>query len=141
MALTSESRGDAKPSDGPAVSSFPVLDSRESGMRDVPTRAIAWGSGGCTIGNRLVDCANRPGSPGHIRETALGLFDGRNRRHVAVVITTDGRRVPMPLNTTGLSDGSLLSLVRSLLLGLDGLVGLLITGSRRENGGTRRNGR
>jgi hypothetical protein len=71
----------------------------------------------------------------------LGLFDGRNRRHVAVVITTDGRRVPMPLNTTGLSDGSLLSLVRSLLLGLESLVGLLITGSRRENGGTRRNGR
>jgi hypothetical protein len=68
----------------------------------------------------------------------LGLFDGRNRRHVAVVITTDGRRVPMPLNDTGLTDGSLLSLLRSLLLGLEGL---LITGSRRENGGTRRNGR
>jgi hypothetical protein len=71
----------------------------------------------------------------------LGLFDGRNRRHVAVVITTDGRRVQMPLNDTGLQDGSLLALVRSLLLGLEGLVGLLITGSRRENGGTRRIGR
>ncbi len=87
---------------------------------------------------RLVDCANRPGRPGCVRETALGLFDGRNRRHVAVVVTTDGRRVQMPLNDSGLSDGSLLSLLRSLLAGLEGL---LITGSRRENGGTRRDGR
>jgi hypothetical protein len=90
----------------------------------------------------LVDCANRPGRPGRVRETSiLGLFDGHSRRHVAVVVTTDGRRVQVPLNDTGLSDGSLLSLLRSLLVGLDGLVGLLITGSRRENGGTRRNGR
>jgi len=71
----------------------------------------------------------------------LGLFDGHNRRHVAIVVRTDGRRVQVPMNDTGLSDGSLLSLLRSLLVGLDGLVGLLITGSRRENGGTRRNGR
>jgi hypothetical protein len=91
--------------------------------------------------DRPVDCANRPGRTGHARETALGLFDGRNRRHVAVVITTDGRRVQLPLNTPGLTDGSLLSLLRSLLVGLESLVGLLITGSRRENGGTRRNGR
>ena len=81
------------------------------------------------------------GSAGQCWETALGLFDGRNRRQVAVVVTTDGRRVQMPLNGTGLSDGSLLSLLRSLLVGLDGLLGLLITGSRRENGGTRRDGR
>ena len=91
--------------------------------------------------DRSLDCANRPGRPGFVRETALGLFDGRNRRHVAVVITTDGRRVQLPLNDTGLSDGSLLSLLRSLLVGLESLVGLLITGSRRENGGSRRNGR
>jgi hypothetical protein len=89
----------------------------------------------------LVDCANRPDRPGRARETSLGLFDGHNRRHVAIVVTTDGRRVQVPLNTPGLSDGSLLSLLHSLLVGLDGLVGLLITGSRRENGGTRRNGR
>ena len=82
-----------------------------------------------------------PGSAGLVRETALGLFDGRNRRHVAVVVTTDGRRVQLPLNDTGLSDGSLLSLLRSLLVGLEGLVGLLITGSRRENGGPRRHER
>jgi hypothetical protein len=61
----------------------------------------------------------------------------RDRRHVAVVVTSDGRRVQMPLDS-GLSDLSLQGLVRSLLLGLEGLVGLLITGSRRENGGTRR---
>jgi hypothetical protein len=91
--------------------------------------------------DRLVDCANRPGRPGFVRETALGLFDGRNRRHVAVVVTTDGRRVQVPLNTPGLSDGSLLSLLRSLVVGLEGLLGLLITGSRRENGGTRRDER
>ena len=73
-------------------------------------------------------------------ETVLGLFDGRDRRHVAVVIRSDGRRVQVPLNTPGLNDGSLLGLLRSFLLGLDGLLGL-ITGSRRENGGTRRDGR
>jgi hypothetical protein len=46
----------------------------------------------------------------------------------------------MPLNDSGLNDVSLLGILRSLLLGLDGLLGL-ITGSRRENGGTRRDGR
>jgi hypothetical protein len=55
----------------------------------------------------------------------------RDRRHVAVVITADGRRVPMPVQS-GLVGVSLLDLLRSLL------AGLLITGSRRENGGTRR---
>jgi hypothetical protein len=58
---------------------------------------------------------------------------------VAVVMTTDGRRVHVPVEPNSLSDVSLLALLRSLL-GLDGLLGL-ITGSRRENGGTRRNGR
>jgi hypothetical protein len=64
-------------------------------------------------------------------------FNGRDRRHVAVVMTTDGRRVEMPVEDAGLVDVSLLGLIRSLLLGLDGLLGL-ITGSRRENRGTRR---
>jgi hypothetical protein len=90
---------------------------------------------------RLVDCANRPGRPGMLRSVSLGLFDGRNRRHVAIAIRADGRRVQMPLNDSGLSDGSLLGLLRSLVVGLESLLGLLITGSRRENGGTRRNGR
>jgi hypothetical protein len=67
----------------------------------------------------------------------LGLFHGRDRRHVAVLVTGDGRRVTVPVRDAGLIDVSLLGLLRSLLLGLDGLIGL-ITGSRRENGGTRR---
>jgi hypothetical protein len=68
------------------------------------------------------------------------LFNGRDRSTVAVVITTDGRRVQVPMNDTSALDVALLSLLRSLLLGLEDLVGL-ITGSRRENGGSRRNGR
>ena len=72
-------------------------------------------------------------------EAELGGFDQQDRRMVAVVITTDGRRVHMPVEPNPLSDVSILALLRSLL-GLDGLLGL-ITGSRRENGGTRRNGR
>jgi hypothetical protein len=65
------------------------------------------------------------------------MFNGQDRRHVAVVVTSDGRRVTVPMNS-GL-DVSLIEILRSLL-GLDGLLGL-ITGSRRENGGTRRDGR
>jgi hypothetical protein len=71
----------------------------------------------------------------------LRWFGDRDRRHVAIVITSDGRRVQMPLDTNGLSDVSLLGLLRSLLVGLEDLLGLLITGSRRENGGTRRDER
>jgi hypothetical protein len=69
----------------------------------------------------------------------LGPFDRQDSRKVAVVVTTDGRRVHMPLGQDGLADVSLLALLRSLL-SLDGLLGL-ITGSRRENGGTRRDER
>jgi hypothetical protein len=89
-----------------------------------------------------VDCADTgaPAASDRTLETALGLFQGRDRRHVAIVITSDGRRLPMPLNGSGLTDASLFGILRSLLLGLDGLVGL-ITGSRRENGGTRRDQR
>jgi hypothetical protein len=72
-------------------------------------------------------------------EASLGRFDRQDRRTVAVVITTDGRRVHMPIESSPLADVSLLSLLRSIP-GLDGLLGL-ITGSRRENGGTRRDGR
>ena len=67
-------------------------------------------------------------------------FNGRDRRHVAVVVTSDGRRVQLPMNDSGLADVSLLGLLRSLLLGLDSLLGL-ITGSRWENRGTRRDER
>jgi len=69
-------------------------------------------------------------------ETALGQFDRQDRRQVAVVVTADGRRVHVPVEPSGLEDVSVLALLRSLL-GLDGLLGL-ITGSRRENRGTRR---
>ncbi|HYM84700.1 MAG TPA: hypothetical protein VEY67_11160 [Candidatus Dormibacteraeota bacterium] len=67
----------------------------------------------------------------------MGLTTDRDRRHVAIVVTTDGRRVQMPVDS-GLVDVSLL--LRALALGLEDLLGL-ITGSRRENGGTRRDGR
>jgi hypothetical protein len=70
----------------------------------------------------------------------LARFEGRDRRHVVVALTTDGRRVQIPVRDTGLVDVSLLGILRSLLIELDGLLGL-ITGSRRENGGTRRNER
>jgi hypothetical protein len=71
----------------------------------------------------------------------LARFDGLDRRHVAIVVTRDGRRVPMPVRDTGLTELSLAGLLRSLLVGLEGLLGLLITGSRREDGGTRKDGR
>jgi hypothetical protein len=67
----------------------------------------------------------------------VGLSNGRDRRPVAVVVTADGRRVNVPLQAGGTVDVSLLGILRSLLVGLDGLLGL-ITGSRQENGGTRR---
>jgi hypothetical protein len=69
----------------------------------------------------------------------LDHFDRQDRRKVAVVVTTDGRRVHLPIEDNGLADVSLVALLRSLL-SLDGLLEL-ITGSRRENGGTRRDER
>jgi hypothetical protein len=72
------------------------------------------------------------------REASLGRFDRQDRRQVAVVVTTDGRRVHVPIEPVGLADVSLLELLRSIP-GLDGLLGL-ISGSRRDRG-TRRNER
>jgi hypothetical protein len=69
----------------------------------------------------------------------LGQFDRQDHRRVAVVVTTDGRRVHVPVEPSGLADVSPLALLRSLL-SLDGLLEL-ITGSRRENGGTRKDER
>ncbi len=54
------------------------------------------------------------------------------RDFVAVVITADGRRVPVPFGQVA-SSPSLRDTIRVLLLGLIGL----ITGSRRESGGRR----
>jgi len=70
----------------------------------------------------------------------LSLFEGRNRRRVAVAVTSDGRRVQIPVSDSSLAEVALLGIIRSLLVGLDGLLGL-ITGSRRENRGTRRDER
>jgi len=63
----------------------------------------------------------------------LGLFNSRNRRHVAIAIRSDGRRVQVPSEDLGLVDISLLGLLRSLELGIE-RVFVLITGSRREAG-------
>jgi hypothetical protein len=68
----------------------------------------------------------------------LDFFSGKDR--VAVVVTSDGRRVSVPVRDLRSNDVSLLGLLRSLLAGLESLLGLLITGSRRENGGSRKDG-
>jgi hypothetical protein len=68
----------------------------------------------------------------------MGIFDQPDRRPVAVVVTPDGRRVNVPVET---AEVPLLSLLRSIQLGIESLPGLLITRSRRENRGTRRNDR
>jgi hypothetical protein len=60
-----------------------------------------------------------------------------DRRPVAVLVTTDGRRVQVPL---GVDEVPPLSLIRAILVGIESLVAL-ITGDRRENRGTRRNER
>jgi len=64
----------------------------------------------------------------------MGLFNGQDRRPVAVVVTRDGRHVNAPLDQLE-SDAAPVSL-RSLLLAILGLLGL-IGGSRQEPGGPR----
>jgi hypothetical protein len=66
----------------------------------------------------------------------LGISNGLDRRTVAVAVTSDGRRVQVPVES---NEVPVLSLIRSILVGLEGLV-LLIT-NRREHGGTRRDDR
>jgi hypothetical protein len=63
----------------------------------------------------------------------LGLFDSRNRRHVAILVRTDGRRVQVPTEDLGVVDVSLLGLLRTVEIGIE-RVFVLITGSRRETG-------
>jgi hypothetical protein len=58
-----------------------------------------------------------------------------DRRPVAVAVTSDGRRVQLPVE----NEVPVLSLIRSILVGIEELV-LLIT-NRREHGGTRRDDR
>ena len=76
--------------------------------------------------------------PTRSQETALAWFGSGDRRKVAVVVTSDGRRVHVPIDPTGLANVSLLEILLSIP-GLGGLLGL-ITGSRRDRG-TRRNER
>jgi hypothetical protein len=64
----------------------------------------------------------------------LGLFNSRSRRHIAIAIRSDGRRVQVPMEDLGMVDVSLLGLLRSIELGIE-RVFVLITGSRRETGG------
>jgi hypothetical protein len=56
---------------------------------------------------------------------------------MAVAVTSDGRRVQVPIESP---EVPLLSLIRSILVGIESLV-LLITGARREHGGTRQDDR
>jgi hypothetical protein len=63
----------------------------------------------------------------------LGLFNSRNRRHVAILVRTDGRRVQVPTEDLGLVDVSLFGLLRSVEIGIE-RVFVLITGSRRGTG-------
>ena len=60
-----------------------------------------------------------------------------DRRPVAVAVTSDGRRVQMPIESP---EVPVLSLIRTILVGIEEFI-LLITGARREHGGTRRDDR
>jgi hypothetical protein len=95
-------------------------------------RTIEWR---LTRRRSLLDCRHAAGSLPLLLETRLGWFGSGDRRKVAVVVTSDGRRLHLPIDP---ADVSLLDILRSLP-GLDGLLGL-ITGSRRDRG-TRRNER
>jgi hypothetical protein len=63
----------------------------------------------------------------------LGLFDSRNRRHVAILVRADGRRVEVPAEDLGLIDFSIFGLLRFIGVGIERVV-VLITGGRREDG-------
>jgi hypothetical protein len=67
----------------------------------------------------------------------VGISNLPDRRTVAVVVTTDGRRAHLPIET---AEVPVLSLIRSILVAVESLLGL-IAGDRRENGRTRRGDR
>lgn len=64
----------------------------------------------------------------------MPFSNGLDRRPLGVVVTTDGRRLLLPI---GLDEVPPLSLLRSILAGLEGLIGLLIPGTRRVTDGER----
>jgi hypothetical protein len=66
-------------------------------------------------------------------ENQVDLFRGRNRRHMAVLVRTDGRRVQMPVEDLGLVDFSLSGVARFIEIGIERVLAL-ITGGRRETG-------
>jgi hypothetical protein len=68
----------------------------------------------------------------------VGAQQRFDRRQLAVAVTSDGRRVQVPFET---NEASPLSLLRSILVVIEGLIGLLITDTRRVHRGTRRNSR
>jgi hypothetical protein len=67
----------------------------------------------------------------------VAISNEPDRRPVAVALTADGRRVQLPVET---GEVPVLSLLRSILIGLEDLLGLIV-GNRREDRGTRRTGR
>jgi len=92
-------------------------------------RTIGWR---LTLASSLLDCRDAAGTRwASYVETRLGWFETGARRKVAVVATTDGRRIHVPYDPAG-PDVSLVDLLLSIP-GLGGLLGL-ITGSRRDRG-------
>jgi len=67
----------------------------------------------------------------------VGISNLPDRRSVAVVVTADRRRAYLPIETR---EVPVLSLIRSILVGIESLLGL-IAGDRRANGRTRRGDR
>jgi hypothetical protein len=63
----------------------------------------------------------------------LGLFNSKNRRHVAILVKADGTRVQVPVEDLGLIDFSFFGLLRFIEIGIERVV-VLITGGRREDG-------
>jgi len=63
----------------------------------------------------------------------LGLFNSRNRRHVAILVRADGTRVQVPAEDLGLIDFSFFGLLRFIEIGIERVV-VLITGGRQEDG-------
>jgi hypothetical protein len=83
----------------------------------------------------LLSFANRRRRGGRIPELSqLGFVDQQDRRPVAVLVTSDGRRVNVPLDELEAASGRVS--IHSLLVSILGLLGL-IGGSRQEPGGRR----
>ncbi len=76
------------------------------GLTPDPNRTFG---GTLTHARSLLDCPDRAGSPcgsSADSEAPLGRFDRQDRRPVAVVMTTDGRRVHMPIGSDPAADVS-----------------------------------